>query len=608
MKECGACSMKVSTRILSGFILIAVVGIALGALGLISNLRLTEMSAQLRTLQLESKSVVSVLDAHYQWRQQLTEAVMNGQSFTGTTDPDACLLAQWLQSEAGHALTDPEIVGLLGQIEAPHTFIHNEAAAVAQMLDAGHQEAARQLLNDSVLPQLREVTTCLGAVGQRFITLSDTLSADIVSLGGRMNTLIITMLLLSLLLCTAVAFVLIRWIINKLYWYENILDCIPFPLSITDKNRRWTFVNKSVEDMLGVRRADVLGQPCKHWRADICETENCGINCLMRGNESTTFTQQGRHFQVDVSFLTNNRGSKAGHIEVVQDITAMVENQMAEAALVQDISRVSRSFIAESNQVSIGAQALASSTVQQAASVDALSAAIADVSEKTRQNAEIAECAEAVALAIRDKAESGSLQMSEMIEAVRQIDAASQSISKVIKTIDDLAFQTNILALNAAVEAARAGVHGRGFAVVAGEVRNLATKSAKAAKDTEILIADSLEKSQLGVSIAQETAGSLSEIVAGIGESSRLITQIAGASEEQARAITRIDRSVEEVAQIMQQNSATAQTSATAAMEMVDQTNQLRALIHRFQTRNEDMPALPGATDLGALPRTPQTF
>ncbi|MCL2698457.1 MAG: methyl-accepting chemotaxis protein, partial [Oscillospiraceae bacterium] len=217
-----------------------------------------------------------------------------------------------------------------------------------------------------------------------------------------------------------------------------------------------------------------------------------------------------------------------------------------------------------SKQIADSAQALASGSTQQAASVEQLSASIADIADKTKLNAEMADKAASLANSIKHKAETGSRQMDDMVSAVNEINQASQSIGKVIKVIDDIAFQTNILALNAAVEAARAGQHGKGFAVVAEEVRNLAAKSAEAAKDTGGLIANSIEKAELGASIAQDTASSLAEIVTGINESSQIVAEIASSSEEQSMAVEQINIGLNQVSTVIQQNSATAEESAAA--------------------------------------------
>ena len=237
-------------------------------------------------------------------------------------------------------------------------------------------------------------------------------------------------------------------------------------------------------------------------------------------------------------------------------------------------------------QIADGAQTLAQGSTEQAASIEELSSSITEIAKKTRENADVALRTAQLADTIRNNAEKGSFQMDEMISAVREITEASNNISKVIKVIDDIAFQTNILALNAAVEAARAGQHGKGFAVVAEEVRNLAAKSAEAAKETGVMIQDSMEKAEIGARIAEETASSLTDIVVGINESTQLINGIAASSEDQSTDITHINSGIDQVSIVIQQNSGTAQESAAASQEMSSQSSLLQELIAQFKLKN----------------------
>jgi len=250
-------------------------------------------------------------------------------------------------------------------------------------------------------------------------------------------------------------------------------------------------------------------------------------------------------------------------------------------------------------QVADGAQSLAQGATEQAASIEELSASIGEIASKTKENADIATKTSKLSDSIKDNALKGSRQMNEMISAVKDINDASQSISKIIKTIDDIAFQTNILALNAAVEAARAGQHGKGFAVVAEEVRNLASKSAEAAKDTGDMIQNSMEKAEFGTQIAGETAASLKEIVDGISDTSQMISGIATASEEQSLGISQINTGIDQVAQVVQQNSATAEQSAAASEEMSSQSTILEELISQFKLKES-------STAYNALPSSPK--
>ncbi len=236
-------------------------------------------------------------------------------------------------------------------------------------------------------------------------------------------------------------------------------------------------------------------------------------------------------------------------------------------------------------QVSSSSQALSQGATEQASSVEELTASIEQISAQTLQNAENAGKANELALSSKSDAVTGNGHMQGMLKAMDEINEASASISKIIKVIDDIAFQTNILALNAAVEAARAGQHGKGFAVVAEEVRNLAAKSANAAKETTALIEGSIKKSEGGTKIASETAVSLTKIVDGITKAADLVGQIATASHEQSAGIAQINKAIQQVSEVIQTNSATSEESAAASEELSGQADMLKEQINRFNLK-----------------------
>jgi methyl-accepting chemotaxis protein len=254
-----------------------------------------------------------------------------------------------------------------------------------------------------------------------------------------------------------------------------------------------------------------------------------------------------------------------------------------------------------SQQIADGAQSLAQGATEQSDSVEQLSGSISEVSASVAEVAASAKHLAELASGIKVKAEQGTSQMSEMMEAVRAISEASHSINSVIKIIDDIAFQTNILALNAAVEAARAGQYGKGFAVVAEEVRNLAAKSAEAAKNTSNLIENSVNKAELGVEIAGKTNESLGEIVNGVIDSGSLIDKIAVDTNRQSIIVEQIDANIGQITQVVQMNTATAEESAAASEELSSQSAVLNSLISRFALKASSR-ALPHAAPQVALP------
>ncbi|MCL1866740.1 MAG: methyl-accepting chemotaxis protein [Oscillospiraceae bacterium] len=243
--------------------------------------------------------------------------------------------------------------------------------------------------------------------------------------------------------------------------------------------------------------------------------------------------------------------------------------------------------VAESSKnLSENSMDLAEGASKQASVISKLSETVEEIEEKTNQSVYVAREAADLSVEIKKTAENGTSRMNYMMTAVNEINEASAQIGKVIKVIDDIAFQTNILALNAAVEAARAGEYGKGFAVVAEEVRNLASKSADAAKDTGSLIENSIEKANLGLSIATETADSLKDIVVGINRSAEIIEKIAFDSDTQETAIKQLYDSIHQISEVVQQNSATAEESSAAAVMMNSQSQQLKDLISRFKTKH----------------------
>ncbi|AFA48339.1 methyl-accepting chemotaxis protein [Acetobacterium woodii] len=315
--------------------------------------------------------------------------------------------------------------------------------------------------------------------------------------------------------------------------------------------------------------------------AIIKESMNQTVTFLKRYVDEITLTleavgQGNLNQQISTEYLGDFLAIKMA----LNDITSTLSTTMAE------INEAAGQVEAGAVQISDGGQALSQGTTEQASAIEELNATIEEVAGETKKNAVRANEANQRAQEVRDNAEVGNQQMTEMVTAMVDINESSKNISRIIKVIDDIAFQTNILALNAAVEAARAGQHGKGFAVVAEEVRSLAARSAEAAKETTGLIEGSIDKVETGTKIADQTAESLKDILREIEKVTGLVGDIAQASSEQASEIAQITEGIEQISQVVQTNSATAEESAAASEELSGQAEMLKQMVGAFQLKS----------------------
>lgn len=496
--------------------------------------------------------------AHFKWGSNLNAAINYGEEFTGANNPQKCSFGQFIYSDEFQK--DSDNIEFLSEIEPVHNEIHSSARQILSYVENSREKAVK-IYKSETEPNIEKLIGKLNEfISEKYNNIVE-YEKVFSKVMQRVIFVSIVTILIIIFACLRLYYFLNKEVVNNLKSMgEQIRKLSKGELNLEFSTKYVT------TDMIEIKES--LEKSVNELKTYI-QAIDYGMNEFAKGNFA---------IECPITFL--------GEFANIQKSIDVFRDKMSETLTELDMASAQVNLGA--NQVSNGAQLLAQGSVEQSSSVEELSATIAEISNQISQTAEYSKTADKLGKEAGKVVKRSQDEMKQMMKAIKDIATASENIHNIIKVIDDIAFQTNILALNAAVEAARAGNAGKGFAVVAEEVRNLAQKSAEAAKDTTELIGKSLEHVHNGEKLAISTDEAFDEVAKDAEDILDMVSKIAIACDEQSVSIEQISVAIEQISSVVQMNSATSEESAAASEQLSGQANVMKSLIDQFQLYSQD--------------------
>jgi len=491
--------MSIRKKLLAGFLFVSLFGVILGGIGLVSARIFSSKVEELHNYSTKSHNFSSILNAHYAWRNGLTETVMTGAKFNGALDPTVCMLGKWLNSEDAKSINDQKILDLLSATISPHNYIHNGAKDIVKFIETGDKDGAADHFVNKVLPEFNKVVANLIAIGERFNELSFESEKEVEEIANTTQNIMITFIIIALVASIILASYISRAMSNS--------------------------INKLVELFKKAENGDMTA------RSGLNQKDEIGV--VARTADKFFVKLQGilkdLHVYSDtLADASEELSNVSRQLATTSDETVSQANKVS--GTTEQMSFNIHTMASAAEQASVNASEVASAAEQMSTNMNTITAEVKEMGGSISQISLNASEAQKIALDATQKA-------SEATDVMSKLGTAAKEIGHVTDVIKKIADKTNLLALNATIEAASAGEAGKGFAVVASEIKELANQSAKSADD----IANRIEGIQAGTGNAVEVITTVSEIIQKINTSVGVITSNVS---EESRAINEISSNV----------------------------------------------------------------
>ena len=497
--------------------------------------------------------IQSAETAHYKWSGNLSKALYAGGEFPGTDDTQ-CVLGQWIYGEVG--TDDPELLSLRDEIKPMHKALHQSVGEVKSMM-ASNPTQAQNYYQSTIQADLTALVAKLDKVLERGTELSDDSNSRMYSTIMWMQLITAVCLVLALVCLVSLVMYVLKKVLKPILYITKQVEPLhdgrlDLELSYTSDDELGDLAT-TLEKAMGLIRSYI-------WDLNRIMEQLAQGNFNVR--TASPFIGEFRSIEESIDVLTSNL-----------------------SATINSICQAQERVSGNAEHLSSGAQNLAQGATEQASAVEELYATLDNLSRNASENVKTAALAQDNAHRTGEQVSISGKQMEQMIAAMGDITEASVQIEKIIATIENIAFQTNILALNAAVEAARAGSAGKGFAVVADEVRNLASKSDEAAKATKGLIENSVQATERGSQIVDEVSATLKRTLELVVESNEAIGTITQAVKEDAESIAQVTEGIGQISAVVQSNSASSEESAAVSSELFSQVQMMEAQTRKFKLK-----------------------